>query len=227
MNKLDLWQSQGYALLPDVLSKAACAQLLAYIANSELKAGSRQLLHQPWCAALAKELAHHPALAALLPPEAVTVQCNLFQKTQNPSHGRNWLVPLHQDLSIPASGPVAAPGWHGWNMKEGMGFVQAPAQVLQQMVALRVHLDDCGPQDGALRVVPGSHLAGIVAEGMPSGAHEPNVLCTAQAGDVLALRPLLLHASSKATGAGRRRVLHFLYGPKKVDKQHSWALAVG
>ena len=37
--------------------------------------------------------------------------------------------------------------------------------------------------------------------------------CTALRGDALVLRPLLLHASSKASGTSRRRVLHYVFGP--------------
>jgi hypothetical protein len=41
----------------------------------------------------------------------------------------------------------------------------------------------------------------------------PRVRCIVPKGGVLVMRPLLVHASGKATGAGHRRVLHFLYGP--------------
>jgi hypothetical protein len=40
------------------------------------------------------------------------------------------------------------------------------------------------------------------------------------------MRPLILHASSKATGAGERRVLHFLFGPPTLPHGLKWRLAV-
>jgi hypothetical protein len=40
------------------------------------------------------------------------------------------------------------------------------------------------------------------------------------------MKPLLLHASSKATVPNRRRVLHFLFGPKALPLGLSWAYAV-
>ncbi len=225
MDHLDFWNAQGHVLLPSVISSAACSKILTALDTSQRTAGSRQWLRHPWCAALAVELAQHAWVAKLLPQPAVAVQCNLFQKTQNPHHGRNWLVSLHQDLSIPALKPVNTAGWDGWSLKEGIGFVQAPAHVLEQMVVLRLHLDECGPQDGALRVVPGSHRFGVVAN-TTYGAYDKDVLCTAKPGDILAVRPLLLHASSKATGTSRRRILHFVYGPRQVHEQHYWPLAV-
>lgn len=36
------------------------------------------------------------------------------------------------------------------------------------------------------------------------------------------MRPLLLHASSKATGRSRRRVLHFVYGPAQLPSGLRW-----
>jgi hypothetical protein len=41
------------------------------------------------------------------------------------------------------------------------------------------------------------------------------VPCTADVGDVLILRPLLLHRSSPSQGAGQRRVLHVVYGAQE------------
>lgn len=51
--------------------------------------------------------------------------------------------------------------------------------------------------------------------------------CTAQPGDLLIMRPLLLHASSKASRPqGRRRVLHFLFGPSDPGHGLRWSLAI-
>jgi hypothetical protein len=45
-------------------------------------------------------------------------------------------------------------------------------------------------------------------------------------GGVLLLRPLLLHASSKARSPCHRRVLHFLFGPEVVGYGLRWQHAV-
>ena len=37
------------------------------------------------------------------------------------------------------------------------------------------------------------------------------------------MRPLLLHASSKTAGTSRRRVLHFLFGPRELAFGLVWA----
>lgn len=213
--------SQGFALLPKVLTAADCELLGSRLADtSPDSAGSRSLLAQPWCQALAGALRQHPSLAPLLPAGFAAVQCTYFEK----SASRNWLVPVHQDLSIPVAARVEHPGLGGWSEKEGVLYVQPPAGLLEQLVALRVHIDACGAEDGPLRVVPGSHLKGRM-EGQTAAAArrtQAEVTCTVGRGGVMAMRPLLLHASSKSTGSSRRRVLHFLFGPRILPFGLQW-----
>jgi hypothetical protein len=45
-------------------------------------------------------------------------------------------------------------------------------------------------------------------------------------GGALVMKPLLLHASPKATGATPRRVLHFVFGPLKLPLGLEWRDAV-
>jgi hypothetical protein len=48
----------------------------------------------------------------------------------------------------------------------------------------------------------------------------------ASATDALLMKPLILHASSKATSGARRRVLHFVYGPKVLPFGLRWQHAI-
>lgn len=219
--------TQGFALLPGVLTASECAQLAAQATppgNGNISGGTRCLLAQPWCAALARRLQGLPALSAFFAAQAVAVQCTYFEKTA----ARNWLVPLHQDLSIPVAARVEHAGLQGWSEKEGDVFVQPPAQVLAQLVAVRLHLDLCQPEDGALRVVPGSHRDGVLSPEKASTWRDEagEVVCSAAAGTALVMRPLLLHASSKATGSSRRRVLHFVFGPRELPHGLGWRRVV-
>lgn len=214
------FEADGYAVLPDILSAEECAHVAGQVS---LAGGSRNLLAQPWCASLAASLRAHPALAACIPAGSVAVQCTWFEK----SAGHNWLVPIHQDLSIPVAARVAEPGLRGWSEKEGVLFVRAPLEVLRQLVAVRLHLDDCAMEDGPLRVVPGSHTRGIIGddEALALRQSGAETVCLAGQGAVLVLRPLLLHASSKGSGAGRRRVLHFVFGPRTLPFGLDWHTA--
>ncbi|NHZ43863.1 phytanoyl-CoA dioxygenase family protein [Massilia aquatica] len=215
----------GYALVPRVLPAAECARLAGLVQPAgAASGGTRCLLAEPWCAALAARLRANPALAPLIEPDAVAVQCTYFEK----SAGRNWLVPLHQDLSIPVAARVDAPALRGWSLKEGTLFVQPAPAVLEQLVAVRVHLDACGVDDGPLLVVPGSHRAGVLAQPDAAAARDatPPLACLAGIGGALVMRPLLLHASSKALGQGRRRVLHFVFGPRSLPHGLAWNVAL-
>ncbi len=207
----------GFVVVPDVLSAAACATLIDQLAPDA--AQSRTLLAQPWCARLARQLQAHPALAGVLAADAVAVQCTYFEKSRT----QNWLVALHQDLSIPVRARVAHAELAGWSHKQGQWFVQPPPSLLADLVAVRLHLDPCMLEDGPLQAVPGSHRHGRLAPRQQHALAEAGrTPCLVDAGGVLLMRPLLLHASSKASGTSRRRVLHFLFGPPNLPAGLAW-----
>ena len=81
------------------------------------------------------------------------------------------------------------------------------------MLSARIHLDDCDSSSGALRVLPGTHRLGrLTADQIAAELRTRTpVSCDARAGDILLMRPLLLHASSAANSATHRRVLHLDY----------------
>lgn len=215
------FDATGFLMTTPVFSPADCQALAEASARLPIDgAGSRQLLAAPFCRAAAVRLRAHPALTPLMPAGAVAVQCTYFEK----SLGQNWLVPLHQDLSIPVQEYSAHEALGGWSEKQGQLFVQPPEAILEQLLAVRLHLDPCGPDDGALRLVAGTHRLGRLSQQAALDARERigQTVCTAQAGAVLVLRPLLLHASSKATGVSRRRVLHFVFAPPTLPYGLRW-----
>lgn len=211
----------GFALVPGMVAQAACERIGQRLDALRMrKAGTRQLLAQAWCRSLAAELRDHACFRAIAPMPCVAVQCTCFEK----SGERNWLVPVHQDHAIPVRQRIDAPGFRGWSEKEGGCFVQAPPQWLERMLAVRLHVDPCLAPDGPLHVVPGTHRLGHIDEAGASALRQERgtVACTARPGDVLFMRPLLLHASSKASGNSRRRVLHFLFGPPDLPHGLRW-----
>src|SRR5215470_7409291 len=220
-----MFDEDGYAIIAGVLSADQCQAVAQRLSGSErLRAGTRNLLHDIVCVKVATDLRSSAAIAEQLGVAVVAVQCTLFDKSAE----RNWLVAWHQDLSIPVGERIAHPECTGWSEKEGTLFVQPPASILESLVAVRVHLDDCEAGAGPLRVVPGSHRQGRLSNCEARRRREANgeVPCLAKRGDALLMRPLLLHASSKATVPSRRRVLHFLFGPAELPHGLRWANAV-
>lgn len=212
--------ADGFALVPKLLSEAECDRVAQALSSAELQGvGSRRLLEEDWCADLAQRLLIHPEIRGALPVNARAVQCTFFEKSAE----RNWLVPIHQDLSIPVARRVSHPALSGWSEKEGAVFVQPPDTVLRQLLAVRVHIDRCSEEDGPLRLVPGSHQLGRVD---PDRAailgRTQGIVVPAERGDALLMRPLVLHASSKSSGTSRRRVLHFLFGPEALPFGLAW-----
>jgi hypothetical protein len=187
-------------------------------------AGSRNLLADAWCSSLVAPLRSSLQEAGVLPNDAVAVQCILFRKTQ----ACNWKVPYHQDLSIPVAARVKHAALSGWSVKQDGEYVHCPTALLDRMLAVRLHLDPCGVDQGALRVVPGSHRLGRLAPERIAAMDKrrDEIICTADAGDLLLMRPLLLHASSKAAKPDGRRVLHFLFAPPAPDFGLHWRIAV-
>src|SRR5271169_2872304 len=166
----------------------------------------------------------NPEIARHLSSDTVAVQCTAFSKTPE----TNWLVSLHQDLSIPVRERVQHPECRGWSSKQGVLFVQPPVAVLESLVAVRVHIDACSADNGALRIVPRSHQLGRLAADVQTKVRDASgerVVPVAR-GAALLMRPLLLHASSKAAVPDGRRVLHFLFGPRTLPLGLRWHTAI-
>ena len=218
------FKNSGYFVIPGAIDAVLNRRLGAFVGGIASGAGSRRLLDEAWCAHLAGALRGDARIRSLLPRNAVAVQCTLFDKSPT----KNWLIAFHQDLSIPVSSRVNSPECSGWSEKEGHLYVQPPVSVLEQLVAVRLHIDDCPAESGALRVVPHSHLEGRVDPSQADALrqhHGETVIPVAQGG-VLLMRPLLLHASSKGTSLVPRRVLHFVFGPPKLPLGLEWRWAV-
>jgi ectoine hydroxylase-related dioxygenase (phytanoyl-CoA dioxygenase family) len=96
--------------------------------------------------------------------------------------------------------------------------------VLENMLSVRLHLDACGEENGALRVVPGSHQLGRIPEDeIPSARHNlPERVCAVGVGGALLMRPLLLHASSPSRAPEHRRVIHLDFAAVQLPLGMNW-----
>ncbi|MCB1019149.1 MAG: phytanoyl-CoA dioxygenase family protein [Bryobacterales bacterium] len=190
-------------------------------AQTERVAGIRRLLHrsqtvhQLSTGGVLGEIAHHH-----LGPKAFPVRAILFDKSVN----ANWVVPFHQDVTIPVQKRQEATGFGPWSVKDGVPHVQPPSAVLEGMLTLRLHLDDVDETNGPLLVFPGSHSSGILAESRVFALQrsaEP-FPCLARRGDILLMRPLLVHGSHKASAPSRRRVLHVEFAARPLPASLAW-----
>lgn len=157
---------------------------------------------------------------AALGADAFPVRALLFDKAP----AANWKVPWHQDTAIAVAGRMEVPGFIGWSVKDGVTHVHPPVDVLERMVSLRIHLDDCGSDNGPLRVLPGSHRHGKLDDAEIERWRQTTeeVSCCVSQGDVLVMRPLLLHASSPAKSPSHRRVIHLEYARDELPNGMRW-----
>jgi ectoine hydroxylase-related dioxygenase (phytanoyl-CoA dioxygenase family) len=202
----------GFSIMESVVERVVMDRVCQAIARADLprtKAGVRNAL----CVPAVRELATHSDLVALatafIGAQPIPFRATLFDKAAV----SNWLVAWHQDTALPVRQRVDAATWRAWSSKGGVLHAIAPASALAMVVALRVHLDDSTQANGPLRVLPGTHAGGVLThdEIQRMAAAISPVACLASAGGVVAMRPLVVHASSKANDNEPRRVLHIEY----------------
>ena len=137
--------------------------------------------------------------------------------------GSNWFVAWHQDISISVAARHDTPGYAHWTHKQGIVGVVPPIDILQNTLTVRIHLDDTDANTGALRVVEGSHLEGIVRKEAQPWEAEREIVCAVPAGGVMLMRPLTLHASRRAAAGARRRVIHLEFCNLELADGLLWA----
>ena len=143
-----------------------------------------------------------------------------FDKTAT----NNWLVPWHQDKTIALNTQKEVKGWGKWSLKDGVNHVQPSLDVLEQMVTFRVHLDDSDKENGCLKVIPKTNKLGLLSqtEIQKITKEKPFVYCEVKQGDMLLMRPHILHASSKCKTPTHRRIVHIEYSSYVLPEGLAW-----
>ena len=205
-------QKDGYAVETQVFETPEIAKLIAQIASARLprsRAGIRHAMKNADVAELARDSRLLGMAQSVLGPDAFPFRATLFDKSPT----ANWLVVWHQDTALPLRERRETPGWGPWSVKDGVIYAHAPASALSQVLALRIHLDDSTSQNGPLRVLPNTHTIGVLSDDELHRLPERTAAaeCLVPRGGVLAMRPLLVHASSKSQSEAPRRVLHIEY----------------
>ncbi len=198
----------GFCIFPSRISPEILTNLRESLFQ-DTTAGERCLLDNPTVREVAITLKRELISNGSLPPNSVAIQAIAFDKTPT----TNWKVAWHQDLMFPFTGKVTAPHFDLPTIKQEVHYARPPVTILNQLLAARLHLDDCDSTNGPLRISPATHLAGIIPTAdIPNliAAHK-EITCLAKTGEVLLMHPLCLHASSQATAPKHRRVLHFIY----------------
>ena len=188
--------------------------------GSGRRGGVRDILLMPVVRELACSAQVRSVAELVLGPACFAVRASLFDKTPT----SNWKVIWHQDLTIAVERRIETLGFDRWTNKGGIPHVQAPVALLERMIAIRVHLDACGAENGPMRLLPGSHREGRLSSDAIARwrAVRTPVGPSVERGGVLAFRPLLLHASSAAVVPSHRRVIHIEFAAEDLPGPLRW-----
>jgi hypothetical protein len=219
-------KADGFATFSNVFDTDEIAEIETAIekyrqSQSGKLPGLRNIFsHCPEIKTLAQSVQLIDLAIEILGEKPVPINATLFDKTEE----SNWYVTWHQDRSIVVKDKIETPGFGPWSIKAKMNYVQPPFQILEKVVAFRIHIDNCPEQNGAIKFVKGSHKHGFIEPEQINKWREGKevVLCPAKAGDIIAMHPLILHASSQVLEPTNRCVLHIEYSNAKLPNGLEW-----
>ena len=227
---------QGFSVLENVLDADATSKWIAELdelfgetaSNSTGGAAiknrkgavyaARNILSDlPRCCDIKEIPVLHSLLVEVLGPDYGLVRGLYFDKHPE----RTWSLPWHKDLTIAVKdNSLASDEFSKPTTKSGVDHVEASEQILERMLTLRVHLDPVTPANGPLEVAVGSHL-----NGKRSDVEHRSTKILTNAGDVLAMRPMLSHMSGSSDPDSKlhRRILHLEFAAdRELPDGYSW-----
>lgn len=220
---------EGFDIIPDLYSEQEVERICDIISNASLSDSS--VISSDELFAVRQVLTEIPELRDLVFNQRLRELINALDSHaeyflskaiyfDKPSSS-NWFVAYHQDLTINVTEKQEVTGFNNWTEKRGQLGVQPPLHILGRTVTVRIHLDDTDGSNGALRVLPKSHLHGVVRmDGTLEVINE--VTCEVQRGGVMLMKPLTLHASSRSVGNKNRRVLHLEFCDQELPEPLTW-----
>ncbi len=213
----------GFTIIDKYLDRDTIDRLIQDIESLNLtpeRAGIRNILELlPSVQQLAQSKSIRSLVEPILTTTARVVRGILFDKQPT----ANWKVPWHQDVTIAVKNRVSLADYQPWSLKGGIHHVQPPVAILEQMLTVRIHLDQTDESNGALKVIRGSHCDGkLSGDAIGIWKKTDSTICTCEPGGILLMRPLLLHASSAAIAPSHRRVIHLDYAGCDLPEGLDW-----
>ena len=220
-------EEKGYAIVPPIYDAEEVHALIscmeaaddgapAFRRSRDLYAVRSLLKSVPGLHRLLMNASLQKWIAQLFGPDYFLVKGIYFDKVA----GSNWTVAWHQDLTISVDRQIEAPGYSQWSRKAGEIAVRPPLDILQSMYTIRIHLDETTSENGALRVIPGTHRQ--VHRYGPEMQDLPVETCEVPAGGALIMRPLLMHSSLRNHSERARRVIHLEFSNRELPEGMRW-----
>jgi ectoine hydroxylase-related dioxygenase (phytanoyl-CoA dioxygenase family) len=227
--QFDAFQVDGFAVLENVYSPGEINLILAAIDEAEQSNSSFRRTRDLF--AIRRVLKEIPSLAPLLFNQKLKQLINAFGSKYfliksiyfDKPERSNWFVAWHQDLTISVERQVEFPGFTHWTKKFDQYAVQPPVNILESSIIIRIHLDNADENNGALKVIPGSHSKGVLRAETIDFELTKSQTCPVEAGGILLIRPLLMHASDRTISNNRRRVIHLEFNSIELPGELEWA----
>ncbi len=220
----------GFSIVNGIYSEQEVAQMLALIAakdsdretfrKSEDLFAIRQFLNE--VPEIRKVVFNHKLrdlIAEFFGESFFVVKSIYFDKPEK----SNWYVSYHQDLTISVDKKAGLEGYGPWTVKQGQFAVQPPLDILKRNFTIRIHLDNTDENNGALKVIPQSHLKNIYRPETINWKVEREAICTVRKGGVMLMKPLILHSSSRTTNGQKRRVIHIEFSDVELPTGLQWS----
>lgn len=220
----------GFTTISDVYTHNEVSQIVSLIEAADTSGETfrkskdlfaiRQFLKEmPQIATLVFNANLKSIIAALFGVDYFVVKSIYFDKPEQ----SNWFVAYHQDLTISVDKKVATEGYGPWTVKQNQFAVQPALPVLDNIFAIRIHLDSTDENNGALKIIPGSHAKGIYRPETIDWETEAETVCNVEAGGIMIMKPLLLHSSGRTTNNAKRRVIHIEFSNVELPDTLRWA----
>jgi len=227
-NKIEL-EENGFSILADLYSDKEISRILACIKNTEQDGNSFMKTKDLF--AIRQLIKNVPELSDLLFNEKLIELISDLSESEyfltkaiyfdKPSES-NWFVGYHQDLSISVDQKTGLENYTNWTFKKGQYGVQPPIEVLEDTITIRIHLDKTDKNNGALKVIPKSHLKGIIRAESKDWNLENEFICEVEKGGAMLMKPLTLHASNRTTNGKKRRVIHLEFNKHHLTEPLAW-----
>jgi ectoine hydroxylase-related dioxygenase (phytanoyl-CoA dioxygenase family) len=227
-NKIELEQ-EGFSITPEIYNENEILEIVqtldnieedsdSIIKNKELFAIRELMIVKPelWNILLNKNL--NELISVVGGTNYFLTKAIYFDKPKK----SNWFVSYHQDLSINVTEKNEITNYVNWTNKRSQIGVQPPIEILENIFTIRIHLDDTSKDNGALRVIPKSHLKGIIRTDSGNYNTEHQVFCELNKGESMLMKPLTLHASSRTVNEKKRRVIHLEFSNLELEKPIKW-----
>jgi len=222
--------NQGFAIVDTIFTDAEIEAMLQFISKADTSNTTfrktaalfaiRQFLKElPATAPLIFNKKLTTLITSIFGDDFFVVKSIYFDKPET----SNWFVSYHQDLTISVNKKIALEGFGPWATKQNQFSVQPPLQILENNFTIRIHLDDTGENNGALKVIPGSHLKKVYRPETIDWTIEKEAVCKVSKGGIMIMKPLLLHSSGRTKNNNKRRVIHIEFSSINLPDDLQWS----